>query len=87
MLCDASSLPISNTFTYDAIRDKNCNVIVCFSLSEAEYKQKKWKKPAYVYKIHSKRVSKKVSGPKGSDTQLNRPVFTLKSNLDQIYVT
>ena len=63
MLCDASSLPISNTFTYEAIREKNCNVIVCFSLNEDEYEQKKWKKPAYVYphnKIRSKRVRKKL---------------------------
>ena len=61
MLCDASSLPITNTFTYDAIRNKNCNVIVCFSLTEDEYEQKGWKKPAYVYphnKIDSKQVRK-----------------------------
>ena len=63
MLCDASSLPISNTFTYDAIRSKNCNVLVCFSLEEKEYEQKKWNKPAFVYphnKIHSKQVRKNV---------------------------
>ena len=61
MLCDASSLKITNNFTYDAIRNSNCNVIVCFSLTEDEYEQKNWKKPAYVYphnKIDSKQVRK-----------------------------
>ena len=62
MLCDASSLPITNDFTYEAIRNKNCNVIVCFSLNEDDYKQRNWEKPAHVYphnKIHSKQVRKK----------------------------
>ena len=61
MICDASSLKITNTFTYDAIRNKNCNVIVCFSLTEDEYEEKTWKKPTYVYphnKIDSKQVRK-----------------------------
>ena len=31
MLCDASSLKITNSFTYEAVRSKKCNVIVSFN--------------------------------------------------------
>ena len=60
MLCDASALPITNSFTYEAIRNTGmCNVLVCFSLEDDEYKQKNWNKPAYVYP-HNKISSKSV---------------------------
>ena len=57
MICDASSFPISDSFTYNEIRKRNCNVIVVMN----DNYNGGHRKPKYVYPGLSAEADKWVS--------------------------